>query len=226
MQGDGERLARGYLAALSLVFLLVAPVFAFLGWHAEEVVQLLYGHKWAGAGPLFAVFCAAVPCLAMLAITGPLLRAVGAVRAELLIQLLMLGAMVGGLSLLSRHPLSDVAWLIPALALARVLLACGVLSRHVGVSWHDFGHALAAGAAFALLVLASCAALRMLLPALPLLAAALTVLLVPLLCLLILRLGHAGLLAPQLRMLLLGRAAESKLLAQACRVLGLRREAR
>ncbi len=237
LQHDAQRLARAGLAALSLVFLLVAPLFVFLALHASALVHLLYGSQWRGAGPLFAAFCVAVPWLAVLAIVGPLMRAVGAVRAEFGLQLAVLLAMALALFALSAHPLREVVWLIPALALLRAGAACRVLAGRLGFGLADLLHALAGGLLCALLVAATCLLVEhWILPQLPVpagnpaaaqavaaLAAALTS---ALLAWLLLRARGAALLAPQLRQLLLAQGVQSVRLARLCRCIGLRPEDR
>lgn len=220
LQNDHERLLRGYLGGLCLVFLLVAPTFAYLGWHAEGVVALLYGQQWRGAGPLFAIFCAAVPFVAVLAITGPVLRALAAVQAEFGIHFAILAVMVVGLYLLRDHPLHHVAWLIPVLAAARVVMACITLSRRIGLRVTDLAHSLAAGAVCAGLSVAVSVGLQAVGAGAgaPLLAIPLTLVA----CWLTVRVSAGRLLGPALRRVLLGRAATSGGLARLCRWLGLR----
>ena len=113
---------------MGLLSLVSWPTFVLMAWHADAVVQLVYGHQWAGAGPLFAAFCVCLPFYVMLAITGPLLWAMDGVQKELKVQvvaalLTLLGLVV--LSNLAAEP-------------GRVADPCHVLLSH-GLGVHRGG---------------------------------------------------------------------------------------
>jgi O-antigen/teichoic acid export membrane protein len=121
VQDDLSRVRRGYLAILSLSTLLSFPFFALLALKAEFVINLLYGEKWSAAIPLLEAFCIVVPFYIMLALTGPILGAMGMVKSEFKIQLCIVLTLVMGLILLSDYPLSLVVWFIPIVYFARFL---------------------------------------------------------------------------------------------------------
>ena len=120
LQDEPLRLARGYLALLSLALLATVPTFAFFAWHADAIVALLYGSRWAGAAAPFAWRCLGVPFFVMLALTGPMLRGVGAVGSEMRAQLAVLVLLAVALSWLVGGPLVFAA---AAVALASALRA-------------------------------------------------------------------------------------------------------
>lgn len=122
VQDDLNRVRRGYLAILSISALLAFPFFALLALKAEFVIALLYGEKWHEAIPLFQAFCVAIPFYVMLALTGPVLGAIGMVKSEFKIQVCTMVILVIGLLALSDLPLNKAVWFIPLLYFGRFLL--------------------------------------------------------------------------------------------------------
>ena len=220
LQNDAIRIRRGYLGALSLVLLLVCPPFAVMSVCGPEVVALLYGERWHGAGPLFSAFCAAVPALAVLAVTGPVLRGLGMPNVELASQAFVLLALVGGMLAMSGHPLATVVWLVPALMLVRAALSAWALARRIELPPRKLAHALLAGLVCGMAAALVAWALHPLTSGTAWLlasggAAAVAVALV---C----RLSRGRLIVEELRELLLSRAGGSAMAARLCRFLALR----
>jgi len=145
LQDDLPALRRAYLGALQLCGLVAWPLFLWLAVHAHSVVQLLYGQRWQAAGPLFAAFCTALPLYALLAISGPVLWAVDAVRAELRAQAVCLLVLCGGLLLSIGFPLAQVVWgLVPVYAL-RLALVLRPLSLRLQLPWRHTARACLPG---------------------------------------------------------------------------------
>jgi O-antigen/teichoic acid export membrane protein len=209
MQDDSARVARSFTAAACLVLLLACPVFCFLALEAPLVIGLLYGQQWLGAAPLFAAMCVAVPSYALLSVAGPTLWAVGAVRSELKVQLVVVVLMLGGLFLLSGWPLALAVWWVPAIYAVRAL------ARRVA-------HAASGGLLLTVVVLAVDQATQQA-PVAPLASAALSASTATALCLGVLHLTSRWVLAPDLRQILLNRSAGgSRLFTGLCAALGLR----
>lgn len=219
LQDDLSALRQGYLALLCLAMLLCTPVFALLALHSAALVQLLYGPRWAGAAPLFTVACAAVPALTLVALTGPLLRAVGAVNLELRAQGPSLALLFCGLWWLQALPLAQAAWVAVLAATLRALFCMGGLARRIELPASAIARALwpALGVG-GVSVLASLLALQVLGSGLP--ALGLAVVVAAPLSALLLRWRRAWLLQPALQGLLQQRAAQSPALARACAWLG------
>ena len=220
VQRDPQRLGRGFLGALNMVCLLTFPLFCFLGLHAEAVIHALYGERWQQSAPLFAAFCVAVPFYAVLAISGPVLWAVGWASSELKVQLSVAVALVVGLIMLANLPLERAVWLVPALYAARALLVVGALARQVVLPARRIGAAVRGGALLAVLVLGATLAVNpwvtsTWMQAVWAGAASL------LLCLAAIRLGGRVLLCVELRQAVQSRAATSLTARRLCTMLGL-----
>jgi O-antigen/teichoic acid export membrane protein len=219
LQDDLTALRQGYLALLCVAMLLSAPLFALLAMHATALVQLLYGPRWAGAAPLFTVACAAVPALTLVAMTGPLLRAVGAVNLELRAQWPSLALLFCGLWWLQALPLAQAAWVAVVAAALRALFCIAGLAQRIQLRAGPIALAvLPAALVGGIAVGASALALQILGTGLP--ALLLSVMCAALLSLLLLRWQRARLLQPALQQLLQQRSAQSAALAKACRWLG------
>lgn len=152
VQDDPVRLRQGYSTILTLASLVTFPLAAGLALKADFIVHLLYGEKWTEAGPLFAAFCVALPFSAMLAISGPMLWAVGAVYKEFRVQILVVAALAVGLLLLSDQPISVAVWFITLVYFLRfVLIYLGLASR-INLCHRDALHSMAGGLLLAAVV--------------------------------------------------------------------------
>lgn len=219
VQQEPERVARGYLAVSGLVWLVCAPSFAWMAVHAELVVQLLYGERWARAAPLLAAFCAGLPFYALLSVTGPTLWALGAVRSELRSQVAIVVCLLGGFLALSGQPLALAVWLLPALYGLRLLLVYRSLARRLALDTARMAGTLAGGTWLAAVALAAgWGAARLPLPAHE--AALASAVFTVALAFGLLRVAPGRLLPPALRQALRARAGESALAARLDRWLG------
>jgi lipopolysaccharide exporter len=97
MQDEPKRLARVYMEMLATVWVLVLPFFVFLAVVASDVVQLLYGAKWAETAGVLAVLFLGMPAYVTWGITTPVLWNTGRKHHEALLQLPVL--LIGALSL-------------------------------------------------------------------------------------------------------------------------------
>lgn len=153
VQDDLSRVRRGYLAVLSLSALLSFPFFALLALKAEFVITLLYGDKWHEAIPLFQAFCVVIPFYVMLALTGPVLGAIGMVKSEFKIQLCIMVMLVIGLAALSDLPLNEAVWLIPVLYFVRFLLMYIALATRLKLAHTETIAALLGGFSITLILI-------------------------------------------------------------------------
>ena len=84
--GQIEKLQQGYLASVSVMSLVMCPVFWSVGVCAPSVVAGLYGGRWNDAAPLLRPLALAMTFHAIMALSGPMLYAVNQVKRELYIQ--------------------------------------------------------------------------------------------------------------------------------------------
>ena len=217
LQNESDRVARGYLAVLSLALLLSLPLFAFLAWHAAWVVQLLYGERWAGAAAPFAVMCLGVPFFVMLALTGPMLRGVDAVASETRAQLAVLLGLVVALSWLGGQSLVVVATVVALATALRALVLYLALARRIALAPGAWWQAWRGGLLLAAVVLVVSWATHLLQPAWgatapSLLAAAAATLL----CLMLLRASRGALFGAALYQALRNRREDSRVARRLC----------
>ncbi|MBL8362421.1 MAG: oligosaccharide flippase family protein [Rubrivivax sp.] len=133
LQGEHERIARGWLAMLSLALLVAVPLFGWLAMFSEPLVEWLYGSAWqAVVGPL-SWLSMGVPFFVMLALSGPLLRGVDAVGDEMRAQLVVLALLALVLLGIADATVNAIAaWVAVASAL-RAASVSMLLSRRLGV---------------------------------------------------------------------------------------------
>jgi lipopolysaccharide exporter len=153
IQDDPGRLRQAYLMILALVSLVMFPLGVGLALKANFIVHLLYGDKWSDAGPMFAAFCVAMPFAAFMAISGPVLWAVGAVSKELRAQVLMIATLVAGLLLLSNQPFLVAVWFVILVWFMRSFLIYLSLASSIGLKHRDSLRALVGGLSLTALVL-------------------------------------------------------------------------
>ncbi len=84
---DVSRLAPLVRGILAKMILLGAPAFMFLAWFAGDLMALLLGQRWSGAGPFVVALCAPALTLLLQGWMTLLLAAVGAQRAGFLVEL-------------------------------------------------------------------------------------------------------------------------------------------
>jgi O-antigen/teichoic acid export membrane protein len=221
LQTEPERIAKGYLATLNLTVLITGPLFAVLAVHASIVTHIVYGAKWSEAAPLFAAFCTGLPFFAILAVSGPLLWAVGDVRKEFVIQVVGAGLTLAGFMLFVGHPLSLAVWLVPLIYAFRATFVYAALKRRLPLRHRHTLRAVGPGAVLGGLAAAMCFAAIHWLPAIPALVASSAATL--LVSLALLYVWPRAVLAPELAELLVGRADSSRLFAVICGPLRLRR---
>lgn len=152
-QQDIPVLRSGYLTTLQLCALVVWPTFTWLAVHAHTVVHLLYDDRWAGAAPLFTAFCTALPLYALLAVTGPVLWAVGAVHTELRAQLICLAVLLCALMSCIGRPLVQVVWLLVPIYGLRLALIYIPLAKRLQLAPRNAARALLPGVLLALIAL-------------------------------------------------------------------------
>jgi O-antigen/teichoic acid export membrane protein len=195
-------------------------VFTLMAVHAQALVHLLYGPRWAHTGLLFAAFCASLPFYSVLSVSGPVLWAINVVRQDLYTQVFSFVVMAVGFYALSSRPLEQVVWLVPLVYLLRAAWIYSALAAHLRLQHGRSLRAVAGGLALSALAVGVSELLGMTLA--PLAAMLLSTLATVVLGAAALRLWPHALLAPEFVSLLQNRAAESSGLQTLCRFMGLK----
>lgn len=179
LQGDPPRLVRAYLKAHSLVVSITVPTVIASALFANEIVRILLGTKWGGAGPIVRMLAPAMLVFALMNPMSWLLRATGLVERSLKIAVFIAPVMVLAVIAGLRYGPNGVAI---GYSTAMVLLFIPLIAwaKHgTGVSNRDYWDAIKRPVVASVIAGAAgwCTqhALRNSLPAFPLFAVAISV---------------------------------------------------
>ena len=153
-QDDRERVSRGYLASLYLVFTVATPMLMFVLVAAPYLIRTLFGPQWeASIAPLqvFAIFGA---FRAAYHLGSAVAQALGKPWREFLRQLLYAVVVVAGALVGYRWGIVGVAWGTSLAIMVMYVLIAQLSHSLLGFSWRSFARAHATGLVCGLLVLA------------------------------------------------------------------------
>lgn len=217
VQQAPEIVRASFLAMVNVLSVLTWPVLVAMAVLADPIIHLLYGERWALAGPLFCAFSLALIPVTILSVIGPLLWAVNRVAADVQGQLLTICALVGGLVVLANRPLEHAVWVVPAAYALRTFWMGSRLAGAIGASARDIARATRGGLLLAMLTVLVAWVSLAVLP--PVSAMAATAVAGAILVLGMLRLWPRALL-PEVLPMLRARAAEVPALGRLARWLG------
>ena len=146
IQSDQDRTLKVYYLSVSLIFLITAPLAAFLFVLAPEIIQLLLGGKWSAVVFPFQCLVVSLPFRTAYKMTGTLLRAQGLVGSLAAWQWLYAALVIGAAWIGQFHGLSGVAigvslaitlsfWIGTAIVAVR----CAVSTRVVLIAFLKYG---------------------------------------------------------------------------------------
>jgi len=155
VQDDRERLARGYLASVYLVFVFAAPIMAFIVLAAPRLVPFLYGEKWTGVVAPLQVLAVFGAFRATYHLGGPVVQACGRPWSEALRQLVYAVLVVAGALVGARWGLTGVAAGVGVAIVFMYVAMARLAHAVVGFGWGGFAGAHRAGLAGAAGMLAA-----------------------------------------------------------------------
>jgi PST family polysaccharide transporter len=128
-QREKDKLKRAYMGALTLVALVIMPLYAGIAVVPTTVVVALYGAQWEPSAPLLAAFAVAMPFYALMCIAGPFLWGMNRVESEFKVQLLVGLIAVPSFLLSYRISLLSLAWAVAAIYLLRFVMMTHAMLR-------------------------------------------------------------------------------------------------
>lgn len=131
-QNNQVTLQRTFITSTSLMALLFFPVYSAMAAIPDLIIPTLYGDKWHAAIPLMMPLCFAMAVNATLAMSGPLLSAIGRPHIELKAQLLTLLISIPSLILAAQESVLMVAWTLLGTYILRLLLLVTATLRAIG----------------------------------------------------------------------------------------------
>ncbi|WP_027857980.1 lipopolysaccharide biosynthesis protein [Marinobacterium jannaschii] len=145
IQFDIPRLRTVFIRVVSVTALLIFPVFSALTVLAEPVVLGLYGERWQESVILFQILCLGGMPRVLLLLMGPVIQAMGHVRAELRLQAVYMAVVViGALSAVS-YGMEAVAVTLLLSAMLLFLLMAKLLLSLLHMPWQQFAKAMLPG---------------------------------------------------------------------------------
>jgi PST family polysaccharide transporter len=141
LQGEGERLARGYLLVTELTALIAAPAMATMAIVAPHLVRTLYGPQWEGVVPPLQILCGAGYFRALYHLDGVVTRSVGRVYEELWRQAAYAALVVGAAIAGARFGLVGIAAGV-TVAIIYMFIAMGQLALDATkLAWREYWRA-------------------------------------------------------------------------------------
>ncbi len=131
-QNNQVTLQRTFIASTSIMALLFFPVYGAMAAIPDLIIPTLYGDQWQAAIPLMVPLCFAMAVNAMLAMSGPLLSAIGLPHIELKAQLLTLLISIPSLILAAQESVLTVAWVLLGTYILRLLLLVTATLNAIG----------------------------------------------------------------------------------------------
>lgn len=135
LQDERARLAAAYRQMLATLLVLAVPAFAGLAMLAPDLVHLLYGAAWHGAGGVLRVLFAFMPAFVVWGISTPVLWNTGRPQHEFALQLplIPLGALAFWLA--APHGILAAALTAGGLLLVRAGVLVGAAVRALDMRW-------------------------------------------------------------------------------------------
>ena len=138
VQGEPDRLRRGYLTATALTALVAAPAMGTLAIAAPHLLQSLYGPQWSGAVVPLQILCLAGYFRALYHLSGIVAKSVGWVYPELRRQIVYAALVLVGAITGSRFGLPGVAAGV-SVAIVYMFIASGQLAlRATDTRWSEY----------------------------------------------------------------------------------------
>lgn len=154
-QDRPDTLRRTYLASLSIVSMLVFPLFGSMALVPHTIVVGLYGEKWASSVPLLSPLAIAMTFHAVMALAGPLLWGIGKVELELRAQFVVAAVIVPALLAAALISLPAVAWAVCMVYAVRFALVTQATVKVLDIRWSDIVRSLSGAGLIAALTAAS-----------------------------------------------------------------------
>ncbi|MEQ1531861.1 MAG: lipopolysaccharide biosynthesis protein, partial [Methylococcales bacterium] len=135
-QDNRKTLQRTFIASTSIMALLFLPMYAAIAAIPDLIISTALGDKWNAAIPLMMPLGFAMAVNAMLAMSGPLLSAIGLPQVELKAQLATLAVSIPCLILAAQESVLTVAWTVLGTYILRLLLLVTATLKAIGDKYY------------------------------------------------------------------------------------------
>jgi len=138
VQDEDERLRRGFTKSLTYLSLIVFPLFVGLAIVAPELVEVVFGQKWAAAVSPVQILCIMAAIASISVTVGPLLRSKGRPDIELKFNLVKVALLVPALLIGVKFGTVGVAAGVSAVAAVIWLPRQVFANRLIGLRMRDY----------------------------------------------------------------------------------------
>ena len=165
LQDDPAAIRWSFVAAVSLIMLVTAPIYIGIAASAAPLIEVLFGTKWLGMAPLVQILGFAMPFMTLQILFAPMTNAMG--RPDLAMKSSACGALIFAIAFLigSRFGIVGMSWAWVAAAPLLLATTIGLAMPVSGVSHRDIVRAALPGIASAAIMGALVMAATPLLPA-------------------------------------------------------------
>ncbi|QZA82026.1 lipopolysaccharide biosynthesis protein [Deefgea piscis] len=87
LQDEKEKMRTAYLQIVAVIWVLILPCFVIFSAIANDLIHVMYGEKWVGAGVVLSILALAMPFYVMWGMSTPILWNTGKKHLESILQL-------------------------------------------------------------------------------------------------------------------------------------------
>lgn len=151
IQTEPERLKRAYLSVISVIWIIVTPLFIIFALLGPGIVHLLYGAAWESSGSVLSILALAMPAYITWGMSTPILWNTGKKHLESLLQLPVLGLGAVALYFSVEHGVTAIAIVVACILLGRALVVAPVACHQLKITFGELRPTAARGLVMALL---------------------------------------------------------------------------
>lgn len=133
LQNERERMQGVYVQVVAAVLVCLAPAFGVASMLGPEVIRVLYGDRWDGAGPVLGILLAGMPFYVLWGVSTPVLWNTGRRHWEAMLQLPVLVIAVLLLFFAAQKGLLWMACVASGVFVGRALVVSAAAAHRVGV---------------------------------------------------------------------------------------------
>ena len=134
IQAEPDRLRKAYLSVISIIWIVITPLFVILALLGPSIVNVLYGSAWDSSGTVLTILALSMPAYITWGMSTPILWNTGKKHLESLLQLPVLGLGALALYYFVEQGIVAIAIVVASVLLGRALAIAPVACRQLNIS--------------------------------------------------------------------------------------------